>query len=264
MQRSRTGFTLIELLVVIAIIAILAAILFPVFAQAREKARQTSCLSNMKQLGTAAMMYVQDYDERYMEVYRKQGGTGADTNYWPVQDITIPGSTNLYGWFTAPSQIMGQGGSGGVTPNWGFILQPYAKNTGIFACLSGSATWYPATSADDAGYVYSNWVGDNAVDDGPASKLAIIPRPAETVLFWETGKACTKIEYMGYIGGPGCGNVNPNFDPNNTCPKCYSDWIARHAGGRNYAWCDGHAKWYLDNNMYIATHVNNWEFQCQN
>src|ERR1051326_525026 len=64
MQRSR-GFTLIELLVVIAIIAILAAILFPVFAQAREKARAISCLSNIKQIGTGCMMYIQDYDETY-------------------------------------------------------------------------------------------------------------------------------------------------------------------------------------------------------
>src|SRR3954447_724453 len=64
-RRSRRGFTLIELLVVIAIIAILAAILFPVFAQAREKARQVGCLSNLKQMGTATMMYVQDYDETY-------------------------------------------------------------------------------------------------------------------------------------------------------------------------------------------------------
>src|SRR5919205_3767504 len=62
-RRIRTAFTLIELLVVIAIIAILAAILFPVFAQARAKARQTSCLSNMKQIGTGLYMYVQDYDE---------------------------------------------------------------------------------------------------------------------------------------------------------------------------------------------------------
>src|SRR5262245_61436056 len=60
------GFTLIELLVVIAIIAILAAILFPVFAQAREKARQAGCLSNIKQWATATMMYVQDYDEKFM------------------------------------------------------------------------------------------------------------------------------------------------------------------------------------------------------
>src|SRR5258707_10170131 len=65
LSARRQGFTLIELLVVIAIIAILAAILFPVFAQAREKARQAGCLSNLKQIGTAAMMYVQDYDETY-------------------------------------------------------------------------------------------------------------------------------------------------------------------------------------------------------
>ena len=62
--RSRRGFTLIELLVVIAIIAILAAILFPVFAQARDKARMATCLSNCKQIGLATMMYAQDYDER--------------------------------------------------------------------------------------------------------------------------------------------------------------------------------------------------------
>src|SRR6476659_6022056 len=64
-RRRHRGFTLIELLVVIAIIAILAAILFPVFAQARAKARQSSCLSNLSQLGRAGMMYVQDYDERF-------------------------------------------------------------------------------------------------------------------------------------------------------------------------------------------------------
>ena len=73
-HRQREGFTLIELLVVIAIIAILAAILFPVFAQAREKARQTSCTSNLKQQGTAMMMYAQDYDESYPSNWYPQNG----------------------------------------------------------------------------------------------------------------------------------------------------------------------------------------------
>jgi len=85
-RRSR-GFTLIELLVVIAIIAILAAILFPVFAQAREKARQTSCLSNEKQIGTAVIMYAQDYDEgmpAWSSYYASSPLTGSDTadRYW--------------------------------------------------------------------------------------------------------------------------------------------------------------------------------------
>jgi len=98
---KRKGFTLIELLVVIAIIAILAAILFPVFARAREKARQASCQSNLKQLGLAHLMYAQDYDETFMKQMPCYNGT----NGWP-------------------------NGSG----KWQAVLNPYIKNDQLRVC----------------------------------------------------------------------------------------------------------------------------------
>jgi prepilin-type N-terminal cleavage/methylation domain-containing protein/prepilin-type processing-associated H-X9-DG protein len=99
---NRKGFTLIELLVVIAIIAILAAILFPVFAQAREKARSTACLSNQKQLGTSVMMYVQDYDETFPMAYWYKNDTSSANGY--VQ--------------------------------WSGMMQPYIKSIQLFVCPS--------------------------------------------------------------------------------------------------------------------------------
>ena len=98
LRRKQSGFTLIELLVVIAIIAILAAILFPVFAQAREKARQIACLSNMRQIGTGMMMYTQDYDE---SIVPSSNGTS-------------------------------------VTASWPTMIYSYVKNAQVFVCPSAS------------------------------------------------------------------------------------------------------------------------------
>jgi prepilin-type N-terminal cleavage/methylation domain-containing protein/prepilin-type processing-associated H-X9-DG protein len=144
MQRRRLGFTLIELLVVIAIIAILAAILFPVFAQAREKARATSCLSNCKQLGTAIQMYAQDYDE------------------------TLPYS-GVYG---AQHPLFKAG------YNWGFwviLFDPYIKNRNVWQCPSGKkdgeALIGPKTDRFPVNYGYNEYLFHNT---GGFSKLAAL------------------------------------------------------------------------------------------
>ena len=107
--RSGRGFTLIELLVVIAIIAILAAILFPVFAQARDSARQTTCLNNCKQLGTALQMYAQDYDEGFPS--------------WPFGKLLSSPIFKDWNYST-----------------WVPAMMPYVKNTGVFACPNGPTT----------------------------------------------------------------------------------------------------------------------------
>ena len=116
---KKSAFTLIELLVVIAIIAILAAILFPVFAQAREKARQTSCLSNTKQIATSVLMYAQDYDENLLG-YRFQQ-TGYNQNPY-ASDTRVGANAKLPIFFNQ-------------------LLNPYIKNDGVWRCPSNPRAW---------------------------------------------------------------------------------------------------------------------------
>lgn len=123
MKSRKTGFTLIELLVVIAIIAILAAILFPVFARAREQARKISCISNMKQIGTAALMYVQDYDETWLVMNTPAARAIPNDLYSEVYNghaaLSIPAEVPYVGQYSYMAQ-----------------LQPYVKNTALFGCPS--------------------------------------------------------------------------------------------------------------------------------
>ena len=114
-KRIRAGFTLVELLVVIAIIAILAAILFPVFAQAREAARTTVCLSNVKQLSLGAMMYVQDYDENF------------PSWVWGNSSTIAPCSSS-----GNPSAGTGGPGCGHFESIWFNAIYPYVKNAGVY------------------------------------------------------------------------------------------------------------------------------------
>jgi len=165
---KRFAFTLIELLVVIAIIAILAAILFPVFAQAREKARQTSCLSNEKQIGLGLLMYAQDYDETW-----------------------VPGAN----W--APG--------GAVNADWTGLIIPYIKNGdwagwvnegGVFQCPSLPAinasgngpSGIPGGQYVPRGDVFVTYATKDGAKYNPdAVTLAQVPNPSELIGFWEVG-----------------------------------------------------------------------------
>jgi len=202
---KRTGFTLIELLVVIAIIAILAAILFPVFARAREKARQSSCLSNLKQIGLGCMMYAQDYDDRLPGAYQKN--SAAD---WP-----------LHGWASS--------------------IAPYVKNAQLYVCPSDSAPGNEQStpSLGPISYACNRNVMPDQRGDFSAS-IGGITKPSETFMVfdaWAASRWCA-VDNASPGNGVNC-NARPcgiNYGNNND--------LTRHNDGFNAALCDGHAKWY--------------------
>ncbi len=207
--RAHAGFTLIELLVVIAIIAILAAILFPVFAGAREKAKQASCTSNVKQLALAALMYAQDYDDRLPRSFQ-------------------------HAWVDPPEPFLW----------WSDCVHPYAKNAQVFECPSyrmcphpreydicettfglkwarNAYGWNQGTNASIPPYTHDR--GNTYKSPGDWVSLGDFPVPAEALRLGDTGNS-------------GCG------------VPCWYVYIPTHfpsvhSGGREYAFVDGHAKW---------------------
>jgi prepilin-type N-terminal cleavage/methylation domain-containing protein/prepilin-type processing-associated H-X9-DG protein len=237
----RSAFTLIELLVVIAIIAILAAILFPVFAQAREKARQAACLSNFKQVSTSIMMYIQDYDEQYpLSMVRHPSGVWLAYADIPADWDSATGSN-----WALMSESM-----------WVNSIQPYAKNYQIFKCPNASQEDRPA------GWNFAApkkpWASVSYSYNPLLSQLsqAGINQPASTIMMLEPyGKR--------YWSGITAGNPIM-LCPNGNQPCVYSScattagngttsgftvwnginptrWI--HNQGMNFSFSDGHVKW---------------------
>lgn len=209
-KRSK-GFTLIELLVVIAIIAILAAILFPVFARAREKARQASCQSNLKQIGTAVLMYVQDYDGTFPGYYE-------NTNYLWIEKIAPYVKNDQL--FVCPSR------GGWSTPAPTACGSTNHPPESTWRNRGGYSNY--AYNAFNESYGEVNGIaGSQFLGLGYASIAAdsLIRLPAATIMAGDG--VCPR-----FWGKPWADNVMANAASYN-----------RHNDGNNYVYCDGHVKW---------------------
>jgi prepilin-type N-terminal cleavage/methylation domain-containing protein/prepilin-type processing-associated H-X9-DG protein len=223
------AFTLIELLVVIAIIAILAAILFPVFAQAREKARAITCLSNGRQIGTALMLYIQDYDERYPQEHPSTGNPVMDDNNGQLEAVD-------YG---SPFDK--------ILP---YVAGKDSRRTQLYICPSDPDPHGKAIT-DQSG----NCVSNNAPPPGPLSSyiinayylfgatLAQISAPARSVYVVERRSEGNRhtdfcdVHYHPWLKEAELPqNADDTLDPIALASK-------RHSGGSNYVYADGHAKW---------------------
>lgn len=219
-RRPLRGFTLIELLVVIAIIAILAAILFPVFAQAKAAAKKTACLSNTKQIGIALYMYLTDFDDSL-----------------PMANYPNPGSG-----YTGPyTQFTWGDGPGVSQPVWADLLAPYAKNVSIFSCTTDDGTPRTATTQQPFPsnvprlsyalnyYFYSLPGGIRLFNTGGGS-ITNLNDPAGKIFIVETApnpNVGTKYGQVAEIVNPG------------------RYWgFERHLSGANYVMADTHAKYH--------------------
>jgi len=262
--KSIKGFTLIELLVVIAIIAILAAILFPVFAKVREKARQISCLSNEKQLGTGIMMYIQDNEETFpLDQRNSDAGdvaalTAANNGVTPPV-VTPPPTSNTgtpYGVVTWQYLVNPyiKGGSNATPANANLVGSYFALQAGVFSCPS-----FPDVEPNNYGingYIAGDESGFAPFGALPSDNLSQIPSPSDKILVAEKGRTLHSgdplfrsyaIDGTSYITTGEIANAaarDNDTDDASVLAWPYSDNYPRyrHAGQSNFLFADGHAK----------------------
>jgi len=233
-RKPRTAFTLIELLVVIAIISILAAILFPVFARARENARRASCISNLKQIGLGIMMYVQDYDEKYPP----RGYATPDTQV-PPDGIWYSTGGNI-SWF------------------WQQLIYPYTKNDQVYICPSAPKTSHP----------YSGNYGTNSniliAPTSTAVSMAQLQAPSTIYMIMDAGPyyitpgmvyaPTGAFWYLPgtekYVGIPAADVVDGSGNHLNTSAQADYASDGRHFDGVNMTFADGHVKWLKVSEVY--------------
>ena len=251
-MRTKRGFTLIELLVVIAIIAILAAILFPVFSKAREKARQASCLSNLKQAGLAVVMYAEDYDGRAPQATYYEG-VEATTNQW-------------WAWYIVISPYISGGKEGSHFDETGtqwfginFMRCPSASETGVqgenwntYCCNYPGIFSFPQYGVT-ASFIQGTdtTVLDNIPDpttvftiaDGDGSEgqnwVCAITNPAE--IYWGVNSGGGPMIDTDGDGVPDTPSAT-GYSSSVQYPQ-YNGFRPRHNGGGNMVFADGHAKW---------------------
>ncbi len=230
----KRGFTLIELLVVIAIISILASILFPVFARARENARRTSCMSNLKQMGLALMQYTQDNDEAYPVAIISRPTRGAG--------VTPPpgGEWSDGSWF------------------WPQLIYEYHKSAKVFACPSGTKANQTQLSSGNYGVnrliipIQNDTINNG--NNGEPLKLPVIQAVSTTYLAMDAGAYVLRTSdtlnpsgrnyYVpGYAAAKGISNCTLSADTTNGAFFQSDCTKGRHFDGMNMLFVDGHVKW---------------------
>lgn len=251
-NRQSRAFTLIELLVVIAIIAILASILFPVFAQAKKAAKKATCLSNVKQLMTASLLYTNDFDDIVAANGEGLVVHPIANNWTPVQPWT-----GLNGVFDGADYGFGGGANaplGFMDPlaaqNWGRGTYPYVKSMDMFTCISASSDLDPALSpTKNSGSGKTSYVMNGCASN---TSMTSSTQPSKLILF--SGRATTVREAI----------VNPRMStfPDGTTKANDIDdaWIGfTHDSGDNYAYEDGHSK-FKKRNAVTFKEYGFWEW----